>query len=476
MKIVHVVPRLVHGGAVRSTIDLAHEQARAHGVRGTIIVLGASHVDTFAWARGAGLDVVLPDAPEAQARLLREADIVHVAFWNTPEMYAWLRAPIPPARLVITLHVLGQHPAQSLPTPLLRMADRLIPTCVRTTRLPVFRETMETRPERVTVIPGSERWSAAPQGSHARTHRVGYVGSVDFAKMHSSFLAMCAAVNLPEINFPIAGSGNAVKTLMRQADELNLSSRIEWLGYQTDVSGLLASLDVLGYPLTPRTYATSDLVVQQAMWQGIPPVVLPYGGAADLIVHDETGMVVSEQEYPRAVRELVSDDSKRARLGDNARTYAREHFGIEHRARALLGVYENAMSHPKIERAWQCGKETLPWRGADALIESFGDAAGCYCTSAQGSDIEDVRAAESRIAFAPPVETDTGGILDYRKAYPDDPLLRLWSGLVLAQQKRFALAAGEFTAAKKLGLAAERVSAYLERVMAHESPFEETTA
>jgi hypothetical protein len=54
-----------------------------------------------------------------------------------------------------------------------------------------------------------------------------------------------------------------------------------------------------------------------------------------------------------------------------------------------------------------------------------------------------------------------GGILHYRRSYPNDPMLRLWSGLVLLGQGRPALAASEFKAAAKLGCHDSRASLYL---------------
>ncbi len=44
-----------------------------------------------------------------------------------------------------------------------------------------------------------------------------------------------------------------------------------------------------------------------------------------------------------------------------------------------------------------------------------------------------------------------GGVLDFRRRFPSDPHLRLWSGLALRAQGRNAFAAGEFAAAARLG-------------------------
>jgi hypothetical protein len=53
-----------------------------------------------------------------------------------------------------------------------------------------------------------------------------------------------------------------------------------------------------------------------------------------------------------------------------------------------------------------------------------------------------------------------GGVLHYRRAFPQDAYLRLWAGLVLNWQGRPALAVAEFTQAARLGLDHWRVAWY----------------
>ena len=56
-----------------------------------------------------------------------------------------------------------------------------------------------------------------------------------------------------------------------------------------------------------------------------------------------------------------------------------------------------------------------------------------------------------------------GGILHYRRHYPSDAHLRLWSALVLEAAGKHVFAAGELAAARQLGCNAPRVSRYLAR-------------
>lgn len=475
--ITHVIPRLVRGGALRSTLDVARAQREHADDTHCILSLGTAERAAIQWAADAGFRVVNMDGPDSIVRALCDADIVHLAAWNTPEVYAWLASPLPPMRLVMTLHITGEYAAQVAAPALLNAADWLVAATPHSLTLPSFGEQLRVRPERVhivldsTIMPGSQ--IVVPPHSEIR---IGYAGTVDFVKMHPRFIELCAAAARPDITFPIAGSGNAFNTLERQAKEFP-NARFEFLGYLDHVREFLATCDIFGYPLAHDTYAASELILQEAMWLGVPPVILAVGGLPYLVKHNETGMVAQdENEYIQMLTQLAANHDERTRLGANARAYARENFGAERVAPNLRSVYDQAIRVPKRDRREQPGFTHPRFPGAAALIRSFGDWSEPYRSSLDATDPQIIRAAESRIAAASPLEASAsaGGVLDYRLYYSDDPMLCLWAGLTLGTRNRFALAAAEFTAAKQLGLEASRVDGYLERVMAHKKPFEDS--
>ena len=124
-----------------------------------------------------------------------------------------------------------------------------------------------------------------------------------------------------------------------------------------------AEVDIFGYPLAPDTSATSEKAIQEAMWVGIPPVVLSGSGAVGLVEHERTGLVCDhEDDYPRAIERLAEDSRLRRRLGETARNFAHEHFDparnsaqAPRRLRGHRGVTSSsACSAARQERA--CGQ------------------------------------------------------------------------------------------------------------------------
>jgi hypothetical protein len=187
------------------------------------------------------------------------------------------------------------------------------------------------------------------------------------------------------------------------------------------------------------------------MYVGIPPIVFPYGGAAHLIRHEETGLVVhDEAEYKRAIEFLYHHPAERRRLGRNAREFIRARHRGENVARAFDAAYSKAMQFAKRERP-ALFPELTP---AQLFAATLGETASDFVASLCGAKADaETRIANSTTALA----MGEGGIFHYRNTFPDDPFLRFWAGLVLNQQGRRDLAAVEFRAALALGLDAARV-------------------
>lgn len=472
MNVVQVVPRLERGGAVRSAIDQMQTLSAIESLDVQFISLGKTDHAAVDWLKAAGMDCV-PRTEHEHA--LRKADIIHVNFWNTPEMYNWLRAPMPPGRLIVSSAVAGKYPSQVVSRALVDFADQFIAATPLTLELPACAELQNTRAANRHVVPQTTTLAGTTIPAEPHTGiRVLYAGTVDFCKMHPRFVEMCAAVNHREVTFVVAGSGDGFKTLQRQAAAVNIESRFQWLGYRADVRRVIAGCDIFGYPLAPDTYAATDLILQEAMWLGVPPVIFAGSGISHMVQDRETGRVVADEcAYAAAVQELCENAAERKRLGANARAYAQAHFGTHNTAKATLEIYRRAMQSAKRAHIWQGETAEARYPGASALVESFGDRAGAFRISLSAPDAGQIENAEREIAYSSPVAVNggAGGILDYRFHYAQDAMLRLWAGLVLTHQKRFALAAAEFFAAQQLGLPGSRIEKYFAAAHAGHSPF-----
>lgn len=251
------------------------------------------------------------------------------------------------------------------------------------------------------------------------------------------------------MRFEVFGDGTWGDALKRQFAGLGAEGRVCFHGHAEDLRSALAAIDIFGYPLAPDTYASSDKSLQEAMWVGIPPVVLGETAVASLVEHDRTGLVCdSEADYPRAIERLAVDAALRQRLGAAARAYARFTFDPARNAARLRSLVETLAAMPKRQRLPLAGRDLSP---AGRFVASLGELAREFAISLAGSEVHGqdvVRAADAAIAAATDVlARGEGGIFHYRNTYPGDPHLRLWAGLVVRERGGQAAAADDLAAA-----------------------------
>jgi glycogen(starch) synthase len=89
------------------------------------------------------------------------------------------------------------------------------------------------------------------------------------------------------------------------------------------------------------------VVCAEAMAHGRPVVAGAVGGLLDLVVHEETGLLVPPRDVEAlraALHRLLDDDELRARLGANARKRAEEKLSWDHVTDLTLQAYEEALA------------------------------------------------------------------------------------------------------------------------------------
>jgi len=89
------------------------------------------------------------------------------------------------------------------------------------------------------------------------------------------------------------------------------------------------------------------VVCAEAMAHGRPVVAGAVGGLLDLVVHEETGLLVPPRDVEAlraALHRLLDDDELRARLGANARRRAEEKLSWDHVTDLTLQAYEEAIA------------------------------------------------------------------------------------------------------------------------------------
>jgi glycosyltransferase involved in cell wall biosynthesis len=133
------------------------------------------------------------------------------------------------------------------------------------------------------------------------------------------------------------GGGELHEALQRQARDLGLDDRIDWLGAlpQTEVLARYRSADL--FVLPSKISADGDRdglpnVLMEAQSQGLACLSTNISGIPELIVHADSGWLVEQKdsrELAGALERLISDPELRARLGQAGYARVKQEFSME---------------------------------------------------------------------------------------------------------------------------------------------------
>jgi len=458
IKIIHIFPRITIGGGTSSPLNVVRHLPK-NQYKHIFISLASADPKIFNDFTDLGFSVINNPSVEDLNTILYQADIVHCNWWNTPEMSALFLRALPPCRLLLWLHVTGDTPPHILTKELIGFTDHL---CVCT---PYSLENqLVMNHNKVSFIHSPADFNRL-KDYKKRKHKgfnIGYVGTIDYAKMHNNYLDMCKGLSIPDAIFLVCGTGRSLRDLKNNAIKYGMEDRFRFFGHIENIAEVFSQMDIYGYPLNENTFAASELNLQEAMWAGLPIVTNPYGGVRHLIEHNETGLLVeSEEEYIDAIEYLYEHPEERERLGKNAAVHARKHFTPVISADKFEHIYKRMLESPKVEKEPIYTLSTdRRFEGTLLLIKSIGDSAKALSFSMESQNPFEALNADKEIAMSDDL-FHQGCIIQFLHAYPTDPWLNFWNGLIEFERKNIGEAYDSWSQAVKYDINCERIFYYL---------------
>jgi glycosyltransferase involved in cell wall biosynthesis len=170
---------------------------------------------------------------------------------------------------------------------------------------------------------------------------VGSVGRLSEQKAQHYLIQAVALLKekYPEIKLLLVGEGELRPLLEKQIQDLGLSSNVFLLGERDDIADLLNIFDV--YAMSSRWEGIGRSLTE-AMYWGLPVVATCVNGVKELIIDEETGLLVpphNPSALATAVDRLASDRKVAKRLGSNAQKKCRELMDGEHMIMAIEKLY-----------------------------------------------------------------------------------------------------------------------------------------
>lgn len=367
-------------------------------------------------------------------KLIETTDIVFIHWWNHPLLFDFLvREKLPECRLVMWSHNSGVNPPGVYTNKLLNYADRFVfttPMSFNTAEIKSLSEDKRNLLRAIWASGGVEDFKHLKHKSHSG-FIIGYIGTVDYCKMHSHFLTMSNDIAIPNVKFIVCG-GLQEKEIEQEAKELGIQDKFSFKGV-VPIKKYLEVFDVFGYPLGSSHYGTCDQTLQESMAAGIVPVVLANAMETFMVEDGVTGIVANnEKDYVNAIEKLYADPILRNKLSKNAQKYAISTFTLENMENEWNKVIEELMAISKTTKQWPIGKPSVTIK--DVFLESLGTHGkpfSDYCDAK--SDKEKTEAIESIKELAKSVnwQTETKGtIYHYNRFFPNDPHISRWDKIM----------------------------------------------
>lgn len=421
IRVLHITPHL-GGGVGKALSGLARQAAGENaGVSHRFICLETLEKTQFVEAITALGDpnfaVEVCPSPERLRAAIAEADIVQFEFWNHPLLPKSLcEAELPPHRALFWCHISGLG-TPSIPAGLPAIADRFLFTSECSLANPAFAGLSDAEKQNLGVVSSAGLADLPPIAQRRdRPPRLGYVGTLSFAKLHPRFVEFLAAVPLADLRVTLIGDIANRAELAAQCAAVGRPDLLAFAGYSEDIVAELAELDILVYLLNPLHYGTAENALVEAMAMGVVPIVLDNPAESRIVTDGRTGLVVNNPgEFAEALSDLIKRPEQRLALAQQSAEFARNRYTFAEMSAGLNAHYLDLMNTEKRHHAYAAafGARPCDW------FKAFQSPNGPYADDGSLATGADLAHGE--------FEHSKGSVFHFMKYFPDNPRLRAWS-------------------------------------------------
>ncbi|NTU89652.1 MAG: glycosyltransferase family 4 protein, partial [Actinobacteria bacterium] len=245
----------------------------------------------------------------------------------------------------------------------------------------------------------------------------GYLGSLNFAKLHPHYVDFLTAVTIPGFTVRMIGDTTNQCVLQDQCRRAGQPELLEFRGYRTDIADELAAINIFPYLLNPHHYGTSENALLEAMAMGVVPVVLDNPAERCLVKDQETGLVVqTRDDFAAAISWLERHSSERQRLSRRATETVLKRFDISRTVAEFSQWYTTISTTDKAE---------IPFTSI------FGHTPAEWFLANQRSpelftDIQHLGTIDDNILHGL-LEKTKGSVFHYSRYFPEDVRLVQWA-------------------------------------------------
>lgn len=302
---------------------------------------------------------------------IKECDILIVHFWNHPLLFEFLNnADIPECRMIFWSHISGINPPYVFTKNVLKMADMFVfssPICFKAKEIGYVKDFDKFKV--IWTTGDISNFSTVKKIPHD-SFNVGYVGTVDYSKIHPNFVDMCSKIKIPNVKFIICGGGCDLEIMKKEVREKGLDHKFEFTGVVEDVKQYLSIMDVFGYPLNPNHFGTCEQVLGEAIMSGIVPVVMNNPSERYILSGKLSEYVCDyEEDYVDTIEEIYRTKAYDKIISEQIKTSIGNLYSNDKMKKEWNDVFFEVMFEDKSKKKLTNKK----MNGYELFIESIGE-------------------------------------------------------------------------------------------------------
>lgn len=179
---------------------------------------------------------------------------------------------------------------------------------------------------------------------------LGIVGRLHPQKGHSDLISAFALVKkqVPGVQLLIIGDGCLRRALEEETKQNQVADGIIFTGLRNDIPSLLSAIDLF---VLPSLWEGLPNVVLEAMAAGLPVVATAVGGMPELVVENETGILVPPHDPEAlavAIIDLLANTPRMNMMGKSGRQRAQKCFSMEKTVYNTHAVYTDLLAQMEL--------------------------------------------------------------------------------------------------------------------------------
>ena len=147
------------------------------------------------------------------------------------------------------------------------------------------------------------------------------------------------------IHFLFLGKLTDDMKLRRRMDQSPYWDRMHLAGFRNDAPAIAGACDTFIMPSVFKEGLSRAVI--EAMAYGTPPIVTNIGGNPELVIHNDSGLVIPPKDpaaIAAAILELYNDPAKKKRLGQNATIRIDTQFNIKSTVISTRRLFEEILN------------------------------------------------------------------------------------------------------------------------------------